>query len=410
MIALVRRTFLLPFCVLAGIFALFLLVEERQPPSSSVPTEHAELSPFSGELLVSDAERSSPGFTLYPVVGTAEVLLLSHHGEVVHRWEVDAQRARLLPNGNLLVVHGSKWGTRVEPWKTLKFSVREYSWTGDLIWEYVSPHRIHHDVRRLKNGNTLFPVRRNLSPEYRQLITHPKRVRLEQIRTDSIVEVTPNGEVTWEGKAEDIFDLNSCGFAGCDNENPADWTHINTVSPLPENRWFREGDSRFRPGNLLTVLRNWWEIKIIDKRSKEEVWSFHGDYRGGLSGGHDAVMIEEGLPGAGNILVFDNGRYNHQGESLILEIAPPTGEIVWKYEDGTNFFSNSAGSVQRLPNGNTLISDDLNGRVFEVTEQRETVWEYKGSYRIARARRYSNSYTPQLATLAQEERGSRRNL
>lgn len=400
------KKLLLPACIAVCLgFAVIYFLNSEKPvaPSEQAkpvvtddePPKTSNEPPFEGSLQVFDKERSYPGVNLYPVVGNAQVLLLSQSGEVLHTWNVDAQRARLLPGGNLLVIHGSKWGARVSPWKELKFSVREYGWDGELVWEYRSRDRVHHDVQRLANGNTLFPVRRNLEPQYLKLITNPKRLRIDQIRTDSILEVNPAGKIIWEWKAEDVLDVNDCGEKGCAHETPADWTHINTTFSLPENKWEKQGDERFKAGNILTVLRNWWEMKIIDRSTEEVVWTYNGSYRGGLSGGHDAYMIAEGIPGAGNILVFDNGRSTHKGESIILEIDPTTKEIVWKYEDGKNFFSNSAGSVQRLPNGNTFISEDLSGRVFEVTPEGETVWEYKGNHRIARAHRYPESYLPQ---------------
>ena len=35
------------------------------------------------------------------------------------------------------------------------------------------------------------------------------------------------------------------------------------------------------------------------------------------------------------------------------------------------------GSQQRLPNGNTLISETNNGRILEVTRDADVVWEYR---------------------------------
>ena len=40
------------------------------------------------------------------------------------------------------------------------------------------------------------------------------------------------------------------------------------------------------------------------------------------------------------------------------------------------FFSHIGGSVQRLPNGNTLICSDTEGHLFEVTAKGELAWEY----------------------------------
>ncbi|RMG39810.1 MAG: thioredoxin, partial [Candidatus Dadabacteria bacterium] len=177
----------------------------------------------------------------------------------------------------------------------------------------------------------------------------------------------------------------------------SDWTHVNTLQLLPANQWYKRGDERFKPGNLLIQPRNWWTFIIIDRESGKAVWEYHGHYRGGISGGHDAHMIPEGLPGAGNILVFDNGTETHKGESIILEINPHTNEIVWKYEDGTHFFSKTRGAVQRLPNGNTFISEDLRGRCFEVTKEGKIVWEYISPVEINRARRYPLEYCPVCA-------------
>ena len=72
--------------------------------------------------------------------------------------------------------------------------------------------------------------------------------------------------------------------------------------------------------------------------------------------------------------------------SRVLEINPVTLEVVWEYsalkakiatDNNPNiFFSPLQGNVQRLPNGNTLICEAAYGRVFEVTPDLDTVWEY----------------------------------
>ncbi len=74
--------------------------------------------------------------------------------------------------------------------------------------------------------------------------------------------------------------------------------------------------------------------------------------------------------------IFDNGR--HGTYSRVIEIDPTTGDIVWKYKADIpeNFYSKWRGSNQRLPNGNTLICESEKGRVFEVTREREIVWEF----------------------------------
>jgi hypothetical protein len=55
-----------------------------------------------------------------------------------------------------------------------------------------------------------------------------------------------------------------------------------------------------------------------------------------------------------------------------------TKEIEWQYigDPPESFYSATMGSCQRLPNGNTLITDSEKGRAFEVTRSGEIVWEW----------------------------------
>ena len=56
---------------------------------------------------------------------------------------------------------------------------------------------------------------------------------------------------------------------------------------------------------------------------------------------------------------------------------PTSADIIWEYrtDPAENFFSSLISGAQRQPNGNTLIADGVNGRVFEVNTEGATVWE-----------------------------------
>jgi hypothetical protein len=123
---------------------------------------------------------------------------------------------------------------------------------------------------------------------------------------------------------------------------------------------------------------------------------------GQIIGQHQAHMIPRGLPGEGNILVYDNGGragfgapnpgaptglgYVRRDYSRVVEFDPMTLEIVWQhgpveagfvvYGQAAQFYSPSISGMQRLPNGNTLICEGQSGRLIEVTREHETVWEY----------------------------------
>ena len=102
--------------------------------------------------------------------------------------------------------------------------------------------------------------------------------------------------------------------------------------------------------------------------------------------------------------------------SRVLEFNPVTLEVIWKLTpkelghaiptDASKFYSPYVSSAQRLPNGNTLVTEGSDGRLIEVTPDHEIVWEWISPYythnekgprnnMIYRAYRYPYSYVPQ---------------
>lgn len=368
---------------------------------------------LTAKLNLDNQSRLWKAFTLLPVSGPEVIQLINTKGKVVHEWNnIDADRARLLPNGNLLVLHGSKNLIREEPWVNLRTRVSEYDWEGNMVWSYNSDYVLHHDVQRLANGNTLLLQKVPVPKEYLARIKDPVRRTIE-LKADRITEIDSSGKVVWQWDSWEHIDLNECGVRECpgkhtvddkdgefDIDDFQDWTHLNTISVLPENKWYEQGDKRFKPGNIIIMPRNFWTIYLVDHETGEIVWQYQGDYKGGLVGGHEPSMIPEPYPGAGNIIILDNGSQNkRESSSFILEINPQTKKTEWIYDVGQKFFTRARGSVQRLPNGNTLISEDRSGRVFEVTPEKEIVWEYQANLLIVRAHKYSPEYCDQFASL-----------
>jgi len=343
------------------------------------------------------------------------VKLVDMNGRAVNEWELDAatteegaHRAKLLENGNILVCRGamhSEVGL-----------VQEYDWGGKLAWQYIPegavPHKRllgpHHDVTRKANGNTLVICREAVPHEFMTEIREPTWQN-QTIFGDTILEVSRDCEVVWEWHSHGHLDLNRYRItaspswpAGELNSTICDWTHVNTVRELPENKWHDAGDERFKPGNVMISPRNLDAVYVIGRETKEVVWEYTGDYFGGLSGQHEPYMIEKGIPGAGNVLIFDNGAspwkdLGHAGASYVLEVNPVTKDVVWAYDKWLGFYSTYTSSAQRLPNGNTLICEASGRRVFEVTPEGETVWEYVDG--TARSYRYAYDHCPQTAAL-----------
>jgi hypothetical protein len=107
--------------------------------------------------------------------------------------------------------------------------------------------------------------------------------------------------------------------------------------------------------------------------------------------------------------VFDNGVHHPVvPHTRVLEIDPATDKIVWQYMPKVVFSLHSGhiGGCQRLENGNTLIIEGQSGRIFEVTVENETCWEWISPFvlpfknvhcsMIFKARRYALD-SPELA-------------
>lgn len=357
------------------------------------------------------------GYTLF--FRGLDVKLLDMNGRTANHWRLSTEkikhgtdRAKLLNNGNLLVSRG---GMASEDGL-----IDEYDWDNNLVWQYIPegkiPHKKHlgphHDVTRKSNGNTLLICRQEVPQEYMKEVREPTWQN-QTICGDTILEVNPDCEVVWEWHSHGHLDLNHYRILASPNWPPGpknstvlDWTHINTVRELPENKWYDAGDERFRPGNVIISPRQLDTAYIIDRETMDIVWEYSGDYFGGLSGQHEPYMIEKGLPGAGNILIFDNGAspwkdLGHAGASYVLEVNPVSKELVWAYDKWLKFHATYTSSAQRLPNGNTLICESSCGRVFEVTKEGETVWEH--IEQTPRSYRYSYDHCPQSEALGKPE-------
>jgi hypothetical protein len=191
-----------------------------------------------------------------------------------------------------------------------------------------------------------------------------------------------------------------------------DWLHTNCISYLGPNKWWDAGDTRFHPENIIADSRQANILWIIEKATGDIVWRVGPDYSlgnpesrlGQIVGQHHTHMIAKGLPGAGNILVFDNGGQAGYGKafgpfgdptypnktrlhSRVIEFNPVTLDLVWEYErrspgpgENFRFFSYYISSAQRLPNGNTLICEGDTARIFEVTPTGDLAWEYFSPY------------------------------
>ena len=335
-------------------------------------------------------EKCFGGYTLFSPAWGDQEYLIDMRGLVVHTWRVTHSNvAELLPNGNLFTQNCGKWLEELTP-----DSETVWRWEGD--GSLVAPN--HHDF--WVDDDTVVSLAAKRGPVIPGLFkpgTEP-----EHLRTDVIVKLNRKKEILYRFSFGDHLDT-LCELAGYplpipymrktrDNTyepyGPSDWAHANTIEVLPATPLGGK-DSRFKAGNLLFSLRHLDIIGIVAPDIHEIVWCYGP---GILDGQHQPTMLDNG-----NILVFDNGTY--RGHSIVREIEPTSGRIVWQYENGEDFFSPFRAGNQRLPNGNTLICECDAGHLFEVTPEKEIVWDFWSPFvnqgphhlgkRIHRATRYS---------------------
>ncbi len=393
------------------------------------------------------AQEAFQGFTLFNPTNSRTTYLVDMAGEIVHTWSNSAgggYAVYLKENGNLLRPARAD-GTSLNGGAAAGL-VQEIDWGGNVLWEfeYNSPTYLsHHDLEIMPNGNVLLIAWEVKSAAEAQAAGRESN---SVFWPDHVIEVEPDGDggakIVWQWHAWDhlvqdrdptkpnygiiaehpeLIDIN-LRLTGSNPRGGGDWLHINGVSYNPEL-------------DQIVISSHYMnEFYVIDHSTTTEEAAGHsggrygkgGDilYRWGSPENYDAEgetvfdvihcsnWIPQGLPGAGNILVFNNGE--GQRRSVITEITPVSDgagnylltagrafgplEPTWTYSEGTGFYSNHLGSCQRLPNGNTLISESTSGYLFEVTADGQKVWDFQFQGQIARSLRYAADY-PGLARL-----------
>lgn len=416
---------------------------------------------------VYNPEKCFNGYTIFPAAEHG-CMLIDMNGKVVRYWkDLQGFPNKLLKGGNVL---GSR-GTRDTAYGYQdQVDLIEVDWDGNVVWEFNKHEYIedpnneprwmarqHHDYQREGNpvGYYVPGMEAKVGGGKTLILAHNnvvnKKISDKVLLDDTIYEVDENGEKVWEWHCHEHF--NELGFPEAAKNvlfrggnmhdcsgGVSDWMHINSMSVLGPNKWYDKGDERFHPDNIIWDSREANIMAIISKETGKIVWKIGPDFTqdkamrrlGVIVGVHHAHMIPRGLPGEGNILVYDNGgwsgydvpnQFSQYGEKAVrrdhtrvLEINPVTNKIVWQHTPSEAghiqpfhshyFYSPFISAAQRLPNGNTMITEGSGGRLMEVTADNELVWEYISSYwgksfpinMVYRAYRYPYDYVPQLDT------------
>ncbi len=438
-----------------------------------------------------DPAKAWNGYTLAPGADQ-QFILIDMNGNAVKEWTKNNLGVffRPMPDGGMINMRGTWAGGQQDA-----YAVSHVSFDEKITWEFRKWQQVdaipgepeengktwisrgHHDHNIYGYPVYYTPGRKFENKGKILILAHINETRPEinknvKLLSEAIYEVDmKSGEVIWkwypgEHFAELGFDEDAVkamqSYPPSDNPQASrwkadpskpgmgfDWLHLNTVNYLGPNKWFDSGDKRFHPDNIIINSRDANFFCIIDHESGKVVWRVGPDFGpdkpefklGQMIGMHDVHMIPPGLPGEGNILVFDNGGTAGYGKpspmvpvsgfmnarrdySRIVEFNPQTLEIVWEYDFYKNpitkryllghyahrFYSPFCSNVQRLPNGNTHITEADSLRLMEVTKDYETVWEYVSPYAwdsprhplVFRSYRIPYDWVPQLKNKPRE--------
>jgi hypothetical protein len=368
------------------------------------------------------------GYTLLDPMGSANTYLIDNCGQVINTWTseyVSGGACYLLDDGSLVrgcrvngFFSGGGVGGRLE----------RRSWDNALLWslDWADEEKHHHhDFAWMPNGHVLVLAWEHRSAEEAGAAG---RIDPQTMWPESITEIAPSapsgGTVVWEWHAWDHLiqnadstlpqfgepsehpgkiDVNFAnvgGGGGPGGANSGDWMHANAVNFNASLDQIAVSSRRFN------------EMWVIDHNTTtEEAAGPAGDllYRYGnpeaygrgtandrvFFGQHDVQWIPEGHPQEGHFLVYNNGDERpgcacssidvweppllNNGTYLLSDNAPyGPATASWTYPETLDlgFFSPNISGVQPQPNGNFVICEGAGGRLFEVTQEGDVVWEY----------------------------------
>ncbi|MEZ5559695.1 MAG: aryl-sulfate sulfotransferase [Pseudomonadales bacterium] len=325
-------------------------------------------------LVYRDAEKSFDGYTLYCSVTGKHATLLDPEGAVVHRWHCDEgiQHAHMLENGHLLIQTAPfRYAEGRQNMGGNAGAMMELDWDSRVVWAYRNPAQ-HHAYERLPNGNHILLAWYPVPTEYREQVRggHPHEKDGDVMWGDVILEIDRSGHVQKRWNSWEHFDFEQDQI--CPLESRKEWGHANSLCTTPD-------------GDYLVSFRGISRVMIIDSDSGAVKWRYGAEDEKlpmALSHQHAATWLDNG-----NVLIFDNGCHRPRAPafSRVIEVDPDTRDVVWQYQADVilAFFSFMCSGASRLPNGNTLITESSTGRLFEVTPEGETVWEFVSPFHFS---------------------------
>lgn len=321
--------------------------------------------PSNSGVIIYDKPRACDGLNFYTSGHFPGALLMDMTGRIVHEWRYEFMDAwRLSPGGERLPrsSKGSGYWRRAHLFENGDvlaifegLALIKVDKDSNLLWGRFGG--FHHDMDVLDDGRIYVLTREpriveRINPDHPILEDFITVLDAggQELRSVSVLEAF---EASWH---RDVLD----GM-----KESGDVFHTNTIEVLDGTLAGRMRG--FEEGNVLICIRELNAIAVVDTEMEQVVWALTAPW----VAPHQSTVLP-----SGHIMIFDN--MGNSGGSRVVEFDPVTTELTWIYEgdEPTDFCSSECGSNQRLPNGNTLISESDRGAAFEVMPDGTIVWQY----------------------------------
>lgn len=409
----------------------------------SCNNENRELDPvvvLSENVEIYESDFISDDYIFVVENASTKSFLVNKEGHILYEWNFESRSGNdleILPNGNII-------GLFKADDSPISFGgfggiARLVDLNGNTIWEYTlsdENYNAHHDVEMLPNGNLLMMVWERIDND--TALDNGVDFNSD-IYTEKIIEINPtNNQIIWEWRSwdhiiQDKFeDLPNYGNL---NSNPGKININHTIDNPPGGSFFDGGDIMHANGldydplnDVIYLSVNYYdEIWVIDHSTtiEESQTDSGGNYNKGgdliyrfgnpntynslgdkiFDKNHFPNLLEDGVDGEGNVLVYVNG--NSTEQSVVYELQMPDyfnldsntnnePEIVWSYSNEEIYSGKLCGAI-RLSNGNTLITEADHG-LWEVTPEGNVVWKFLKDEEIGNFWR-SYHYSPRGAEM-----------
>ncbi len=213
-----------------------------------------------------------------------------------------------------------------------------------VVYEWSYPVRTptdteNHDVEPLGNGSFL----------------------VTDMQTERIM-IVKHGKIAWQWDAKTVY------TNGPADPTKHDWLHINDVDRIAPGKFLVSVRNR---NQLLVVQRQQHGGKVVEVINKANTSN-------GIGMGNDSIIRGQHNPqwlDPGAIVVADSG--NNRIVELHRNNTTNRWHVAWSIDSANGVHFRWPRDADRLPDGNTMITDSLNKRVLLVNQSGNVLWSYQ---------------------------------